>query len=234
MNILITGAGKGLGLELVKKFSEEPGNKIIALSRNLDNLNNLVSVSRYGTLSFSEIIPYSFDLVKGDYQELLSFISMHTDHLDIVVNNAGYLINKPFRELTPEDFDTSFETNIKAVFKTIQALYPLLLKYSHVLNISSMSGFQGSVKFPGLSVYSASKAALIGLTQCLASECIEDGISFNALALGSVQTEMLAQAFPGYQAPLSAAQMSEFVVDFAKNGHKYFNGQVLPVALSTP
>lgn len=234
MNILVTGAGKGLGLALVKKFSEEPGNKIIAVSRNIEKINEFIGKGQPGRMNFAEIIPYSFNLVTGDYRELKDFVSLHFDSLDILINNAGYLIRKPFLEISDEDFDTTFNTNVKAVFKIIRTMFPLCVTNTHIINITSMSGFQGSVKFPGLSAYSASKAAVAGLTESLAVELTQKGIVVNALAMGSVQTEMFAEAFPGYIAPLTAAQMADFVVDFAKNGYKFFNGKVLPVAVSTP
>ena len=234
MNIVITGAGKGLGLALVKKFAEIPGNKIIAISRNIENLYQLTDYHLNGKLNLSKIIPYSFDLVQDDFKELFEFITLETRSIDILINNAGHLVKAAFLEISEMEFDASFDTNVKAVFRSIQSLYPLLNKGSHIVNIASMAGFQGSVKFPGLSVYSASKAALIGLTQSLAAELSDEGIAVNALALVSVQTEMLTQAFPAYKAPLSATQMADFVADFAINGLKYFNGQVLPVALSTP
>jgi NAD(P)-dependent dehydrogenase (short-subunit alcohol dehydrogenase family) len=105
---------------------------------------------------------------------------------------------------------------------------------SHIVNISSMGGFQGSAKYKGLSYYSASKAALACLTECLATEFTEFGISVNCLALGAVQTEMLDEAFPGYKAPVDAKQMAEFISGFALTGHKFFNGKILPVALGNP
>jgi NAD(P)-dependent dehydrogenase (short-subunit alcohol dehydrogenase family) len=107
-------------------------------------------------------------------------------------------------------------------------------KGSHIVNIASMGGFQGSSKYPGLSCYSASKAALACLTECLAGEFTESGIKVNCLALGSVQTEMLEEAFPGYKAPVDAQEMAEFIADFALKGHKFFNGKILPVAVNNP
>jgi NAD(P)-dependent dehydrogenase (short-subunit alcohol dehydrogenase family) len=97
-----------------------------------------------------------------------------------------------------------------------------------------MGGFQGAAKFPGLSAYSSSKAALAGLTECLAEELKSKNISVNCLAIGAVQTEMLAKAFPGYKAPLKPNQMAEFICNFALTGHTYFNGKIIPVASTTP
>jgi NAD(P)-dependent dehydrogenase (short-subunit alcohol dehydrogenase family) len=107
-------------------------------------------------------------------------------------------------------------------------------KGSHIVNISSMGGYQGTSKYPGLSYYSASKAALAILSECLAVEFRELGIKVNCLALGSVQTEMFSEAFPGHRASVSAEDMGEFIAEFALTGHKVFNGKILPVAISNP
>jgi NAD(P)-dependent dehydrogenase (short-subunit alcohol dehydrogenase family) len=156
--------------------------------------------------------------------------------VDIVINNAGFLVNKPFVEQSEEDWQKQFDVNVFSPAKLIRFLYPWLLLSgnAHIVNITSMGGFQGSSKFPGLSAYSASKAALGTLTECLAVEFSGKGISVNALALGAVQTEMLSQAFPGYEAPINAHKMAEFITNFSLNGHQYFNGKQIPVAFTTP
>ena len=97
-----------------------------------------------------------------------------------------------------------------------------------------MGGIGGSSKFPGLAAYSSSKGAVNILTELLAEEYKETGPAFNTLALGAVQTEMLAQAFPGVQAPLSAMEMAEYIFKFSLEGQQFFNGKVLPVSSSTP
>jgi len=118
---------------------------------------------------------------------------------------------------------------IKEVLQNNQPEQP-----THVVNISSMGGFQGSAKFPGLSVYSSSKAAIANLTEVLAEEYKETNIRFNCLALGSVQTEMLKEAFPTYNSSMSAKKMAEFIIEFSINGSQYFNGKIIPVSLSIP
>ncbi len=107
-------------------------------------------------------------------------------------------------------------------------------KGSHVVTISSMGGIQGSSKFPGLAAYSSSKGAVITLSELLAEEYKEQGVAFNVLALGAVQTEMLQEAFPGYQAPIYPNEMADYIKDFALNGNRFFNGKVLEVSSSTP
>ena len=234
MNIIITGASRGIGFEIVKQLSESPENNIVAVSRNMERLEILKQQCK-NINPDANVYPVGLDLNNRDLadsmvNEVLSFIPS----VDILVNNAGLLINKSFGELSDMDIDLMFETNVKSVFRLIRILLPYFNKESHIVNISSMGGFQGSAKFPGLSAYSASKGALAVLSECLAEEFKEMKIKVNCLALGAVQTEMLEKAFPGYKAPLSSKEMALFIKDFALNGHKFFNGKILPVSLSTP
>jgi NAD(P)-dependent dehydrogenase (short-subunit alcohol dehydrogenase family) len=224
MNIVITGAGKGIGFELAKIFVAN-NHKTIAISRNTQLLNGLNS---------DILKPVTFDLLTDDYRELVSVIKNFLPKVDVLINNAGILINKAFRDFTDDDFDIIFRTNVNSVVKMSRMLLPKFSVGSHIVNISSIGGYQGSSKFPGLSLYSASKGAVSILSEAMAEEFKEEKIYVNALALGAVQTEMLAKAFPGYQAPLKPHEMAGFIYDFAINGHKYFNGKILPVSLSTP
>ncbi len=156
------------------------------------------------------------------------------DQVDILINNAGLLIHKPFGSFVEEDFDRMFAVNTKAVVFLVQALLDLLNEGTHIVNIGSMGGFQGSVKFPGMSLYSASKGALAILTECLAEELKPKGIRVNMLALGSVDTEMLQQAFPGYSAPVNATEMARYIASFALTAHAVMNGKIIPLSLTTP
>ena len=234
MNIVITGASRGIGFALAKKFAQTPGNKVFALARTEEKLAKLKSeIEQFS--DDTRLFYKPFDVMTGDVKnELLPVIKEDMQGIDILINNAGLLLNKPFEELSDADFDLTFGVNVKGVFRLIRDLMPLINKPAHIINISSMGGFQGSAKFPGLSLYSASKGAVAVLTECLAEELKDRKISVNSLSIGAVQTEMLKEAFPGYKAPLSSGEMAEFVADFAVNGQKYYNGKVLPVSSSTP
>lgn len=237
MNILITGASKGIGYELVKMFSADKKNTVIAIARSKSLLEKLEKECNRHNLS-SNILILPFDLENPYHvkDKLKNEIIRHIQSIDILINNAGYLVNKLFEDITIEEMQKSFHINTISHAVLIQDLIPLLKKSkkAHVVNISSMGGFQGSSKFTGLSIYSSSKAAIANLTECLAEEYRNDRIAFNSLALGAVNTEMLNNAFPGFKAPLNAHEMATFISDFALNGHQYFNGKVLPVSLSTP
>jgi len=230
-NVLITGASRGIGFELAKIFSAS-GNNVVAVARNTTGLK--IREDSPENLK-GEIFTLGFDLSNGDYEnQLLPFVREKLNNIDIIINNAGLLRVKNFEDFDDDDFDAIFSVNVKSVFKTVKTLLKIMNTNSHIVNIGSMGGFQGSAKFKGLSLYSAAKGAVAVLTESMAEEFKERGIKVNALALGAVQTEMLASAFPGYKAPLTAGQMAEFIADFALNGHKYFNGKILPVSLSTP
>lgn len=237
MNIVVTGASRGIGFEIVKTFAGISGNRIVALARNRLNLERLKTICETMPSGKDlEIIQTDLSNTDRIFSELIPHINRIFPKLDILINNAGYLINKPFEEIQPEELDNIIGINLKVPFILIQALIGLLKKAdrSHVVNISSIGGINGSVKFSGLSAYSAAKGGLGILTECLAEEYRDTGISFNCLALGAVQTEMLEEAFPGYSAPLTPYEMAQFIVDFALNGQKLFNGKILPVSISTP
>ena len=228
MNIIITGAGKGIGFETVKAFCDVSNNNIIAISRNIDQLNE-IKIKGENTFLF----PISYDLSNIN-SDLKDEILSHFKTIDILINNAGLLINKHFEALTTSDFDQIFNINVKSVFQIVQMLVNYFSKNSHIINISSMGGFQGSSKFKGLSLYSASKGALNILTECMAEELADRNIKVNSLSLGSVNTEMLQQAFPGYEAQVQPKEMALYIKNFAETTLHFLNGKIIPVSLSTP
>lgn len=234
MNIIVTGASSGVGFEAAIELISAGKHKVIALARSQDKLERLAQIAL--DLNPDGIIyPIAFDIVHDDYDGLQQFINSHFNgKVDILINNAGALINKPFMQLDESDFVEMLQSNFLGHVRIIQSLQQFMPASSHILNIGSMGGFQGSAKFPGLSAYSASKAALHTLTECLAQEFAEKEIKVNCLALGSAQTEMLEKAFPGYQSPVMAFEMGKYIADFALTGHKFFNGKILPVATATP
>ena len=224
-NIIITGTSRGIGFELVHLFANQ-GYNVLALSRNAQPVNNL---------HFDHITSMAFDLnKKEDYKKVVDFIKTEWKHVDILINNAGKLVNKPFEKITTSDFLEVYKVNVFAVAELTKQLIPFLQKGSHVVNISSIGGVLGSMKFPGLAAYSSSKGALLTLTEVLAEEYKEQQISFNAIALGAVQTEMLEEAFPGYKAPVTAKEMADYIYNFALTGNKFYNGKVLQVSSTTP
>ncbi|MDV7188583.1 SDR family oxidoreductase [Lutibacter sp. TH_r2] len=225
MNVIITGTSRGIGFELAQLFANNNCN-VLALSRNSEPINSLQN---------KNIKAISVDLGNSeDLNKITTFISKNWKQVDILINNAGKLINKPFEELTSTDFLEVYQVNVFSVAELTQQLLPYLKKGSHVVNISSMGGVQGSLKFPGLAAYSSAKGAIITLTELLAEEYKEQEVSFNVLALGAVQTEMLEEAFPGYKAPVSAKEMAAYIYNFSITGNKFHNGKIIEVSSTTP
>lgn len=223
-NIIVTGTSRGIGYELALKFAEA-GHQVLAISRKIPQ----------SLLEHQNVTCLSIDLAdENALQEASQFLSSTWKKVDAVVHNAGALLLKPFAETTQADFESIYKVNVFAVANLTRICIPYLEKGSHVVTISSIGGVRGSLKFAGLAAYSSSKGAVITLTELLAEEYKERGISFNVLALGSVQTEMLNEAFPGYQAPISAEGMATYIYDFTLNGNKYFNGKVLEVSSTNP
>lgn len=233
MNIVVTGASSGLGFEIVLEFIRKTEHKVVAVSRNQEKLKRLLEIAR-GLNPECTLIPVSFDLANDDIGLLEDFILKSLGTVDVLINNAGQLINKPFMKTSEEELGQMLQVNVMSHFKLSKALVPFMLKGGHIVNIGSMGGVQGSVKFPGLSAYSASKAALHVLTECMALELAEYNIKVNCLALGSVQTEMLEEAFPGYQSPVMAFEMGAYVADFALNASQFYNGKIIPLSVTTP
>ena len=234
MNVLITGASKGVGAALVKHFAAHTDATIIALARDIELLKNLQNfcVKAYQ----KSIHVYNVDLNLTDFQTALNAILKEHQHIDIVINNAGFLAHLPFEKTDLKTIQQTFQVNVFAPMLLLQSVFAHLdvTKKCHVINIGSMGGFPGSIKFPGLAVYSASKAALANLTECLAEEYKGKNVFVNCLALGSVQTEMLNNAFPGFKAQTTAEEMAKFIFDFATQNPILINGKVIPVSVDTP
>ena len=224
-NIIITGTSRGIGFELAKIFAENE-HQVLAISRNIKPLE---------IINHKNISLLSVDLsLDTDIDKVTHFVTENWKKVDVLINNAGKLINKPFTDLTSDDFLEVYKVNVFGVATLTKNMIPFLQKGSHVVTVSSMGGIQGSMKFPGLAAYSSAKGAVITLSELLAEEYKEQQIAFNVLALGAVQTEMLQEAFPDFKAPLSAAEMANYIYDFSLTGNKFYNGKVLQVSSTTP
>lgn len=223
-NIIITGTSRGIGYEMALQFANS-GYNVLAISRKTPQI----------LIEHENITCLPIDIAdENQLQEVGEFISKIWNKVDVLIHNAGALLHKNFTEITTQEFQNIYKVNVFAVAELTKICIPFMEKGSHVVTISSMGGIQGSMKFAGLSAYSSSKGAVITLSELLAEEYKEKGIAFNVLALGSVNTEMLQEAFPGYEAPLSAKEMADYIYNFALTGNKYYNGKVLQVSSTTP
>lgn len=225
-NVIVTGASRGIGYYTALRFAEQ-GHQVLALARSNDKLETLkMEASAEGRIQI-----LALDLVQDIDVEAITSIF---DKIDVLVNNAGALVNKPFSEITPQEMMTVYQANVFAPYFLVQKLLPYFSADAHIINIGSVGGVNGTMKFPGLSAYSSSKAAASCLSECWQSEFADSDLTFNSLALGAVQTEMLEEAFPGYEAPLSPIQMSEYICRFALNDGQFVRGKTVLVSRSNP
>lgn len=225
---IITGASKGIGYQTSLQLVSE-GHQVITIARSADLLANLKADAKSESLHTLAI-----DLTDSNSIGKVEDLCKQFNGIDGLINNAGKVLNKSFMETSESEWKSLFDINVFATISLIKALKPHFNSSSHIVNISSMGGFQGSAKFPGLCAYSTSKGALAIFSESLNEELMPDGISVNCLCLGAVQTEMLEQAFPNYQAPVSATQMGSFISNFVLNAHTFISGKVLPIALNNP
>jgi len=229
MNIIVNGGSRGIGKEVALYLAQDSNNHIIVTGRNEQALKSLSS-----TLKNVHALTIDLSVFDTQIKSFRESIACYFESVDILINVAGMIVVKEFVNITSDESRLMMETNFFGPASLIRVLKPIMPKGSHIINISSMGGFQGSSKYTGLAYYSASKAAIACLSECLSKEFMEDGISVNCLALGAVQTEMLEEAFPGYKAPVKAKEMAKFIADFALTGDKFFNGKVIPVAVNNP
>ena len=226
-NIVIIGGSTGIGKAIVERAALDTGNKISVFSRQEE-----LMASNFKSLD--NVSVHFLDLEKIDANEFKENIST-LNNIDILINNAGYLVKKDFEKLSHQDIIKSYQINVIGIMQIVQATIPFMTNQGgHIVNISSMGGFQGSMKFPGLSAYSTSKAALCSFTELFAEEYKDSKIKMNCLCLGAVQTEMLETAFPDFKAPHNPQQMAQYIYDFACRQGDFLNGKIIPVSLSTP
>ncbi len=231
MNVIINGGSRGIGKETALKMAGNRNNQILVTGRNEEALKELSECSEYKNISYIKLDMAEFDREVDTVKDQIYY---RFSKVDILINCAGTLVAKEFIKITNQEARNMMETNFFGPATLIRMLVPLMAKGSHIINISSMGGFQGSPKYKGMSYYSASKSALACLTECLATELSDSGIFVNCLAIGAVRTDMFKSAFPGLRAPLEPKDMAEFISYFAVNGNKFFNGKILPVAVTNP
>ena len=220
--IVVTGTSSGIGHQICIQAAKMNFH-VISVSRNIEPLKDIGGIESF-----------AIDITnKNSVDEFIANLKSKKINIDILINNAGYLVSELFGDTTYDSFKKTFDVNVFGLAEITRSLIPIINSDGHVINISSIGGVNGSKKFPGLSAYSSSKAAVIALTEVLAEE-YQNGPSFNVLALGAVQTKMLKEAFPDYNADTKPEEMAKYILDFAINGNKLFNGKLISVSNSNP
>ena len=234
MDIIISGTSRGIGFATAKAALEHGRHRVIGISRSASEVEDLQDIAEKARNN-ATFHHFEADLGEENYAPALKRqLDVMNFKPEILINNAGALIKKDFSDFNKSDFEYTFRMNFWSAFFLIQNVKPYMPVGAHIVNISSMGGFQGSAKFNGLSMYAAAKAAIANLSESLAEEFKEDKISVNALCPGAVQTEMLENAFPGFKAPVTPDNMGRFIFNFAFESGKIMNGKVIPLSLSNP
>lgn len=223
MAVLITGVSRGIGKAVLEQYLSA-GDSVVSISRGEG-----VELERNGHHIYIRFDWRQFDVLG----EALKAEGVEVDR---VINNAGLLIMGDIGDVQYNDFEEQMRVNVWNVLELFRSIYNrgVVSKGAHIVNIGSMGGVQGALKFPGLYAYSASKAALIALTESLDAEYGAEGFAFNCLALGAVNTEMLNEAFPGYISEVDPEKMAEYIRSFTDTSGKLMSGKVVQVSKSNP
>ena len=224
--VLVTGAAKGIGKEIAVKFAKNGYNVFVSYNTSIDKALELAE-------KYDNITVIKADVTKKD--ELLNLINQ-VGEIDILVNNAGISDIKLFTDVTDEDFEKMMNVNFKSAFCLSQMVLPYMInkKNGRIINISSIWGICGASCEV---LYSASKAALIGMTKALAKELAPSGITVNAVAPGVIKTDMM-KCFSEeeikdieYDIPLgrmgTPEEIAETVFFLASENASYITGQVI-------
>jgi 3-oxoacyl-[acyl-carrier protein] reductase len=225
IEVLITGASGGIGKALCQAFLAQ-GHKVFAISRK-ENEGQC----------HPNLVWLNYDLSDFDTIALEVMSRSEGRALRILIHNAGHLVRKPFEQIDANDLVLLMNVNLIYPWMLTKSLLPWLKMgvQSHTVYVSSMSGFQGSVKYDGLAAYGASKSAGNAWIEAMSAEFNADqGLYFNALALGAVDTPMLQKAISGVASAVHANTMATYIVGFALEGFKVINGAIIPVRIGNP
>ena len=234
--VIVTGASGGTGSAIASLFAEKGCGVVINYNKNESSALSLCAQLREKGADVRTFRADVSDFAQA--QALANFAKSEFGSADILVNNAGIAQQKLFTDITDEDFDRMFAVNVKGVFNCCKAVLPFMIheKYGRIINISSMWGVCGA----SCEVhYSASKAAVIGLTKALAKEVGPSGITVNCIAPGLIDTPMNGNLSPETIAELcdetpvlrigTPQDVAQAVFFLAQDSASFITGQVLGV-----
>ncbi|WP_347028139.1 3-oxoacyl-[acyl-carrier-protein] reductase [Intestinibacter bartlettii] len=184
---VITGASRGIGKCIAKKFAKEGANVVINYRNNEEEA---LKVKQELEDLGSQVLVVKADVSELEQAEnLIKEAKKEFGRVDILVNNAGITKDNLIIRMKEEDFDSIIKTNLKGAFNCLKAVTPIMLKqkYGKIVNMASVVGVVGN---PGQVNYCASKAGLIGMTKSLAKEIGSRNITVNAIAPGFIDTDM--------------------------------------------
>lgn len=230
--VLITGGSRGIGFETAKKFLAL-GDRVALLARDPAILDRAVRplIDQYGAARV-QAIPFDVSNADGIPAVFNSIQKHFGTSPDILVNNAAIGERIELFTVQPADFDRVMNVNVRAVFFFSQEFARHLKARGEpgvIVNLSSLGGIRGTEKFPGMTPYTTSKFAVVGLTEAFASELKSCGIRVNAIAPGAVNTEMLKKAAPDLRTETEPSDIADLIVWICDRSSRTVSGSVLEV-----
>jgi NAD(P)-dependent dehydrogenase (short-subunit alcohol dehydrogenase family) len=195
--VLVTGAGTGIGQGIAREFWREGADVALHYSHSRDGAMAVVEEAQRAGAKVTAL--------QADFTELDSAVWMAEEAaaflggIDVLVNNAGITMNRPFLEVTPEQFDTVYGVNIRAMYFVTQAVVKRMIAQGGgtVVNLTSIHAYEG---YQEHTVYAGTKGAIVAFTRCLAVELAPKGIRVNAIAPGAIEVQAHHEVFPDYDA----------------------------------
>lgn len=234
--VLVTGAGRGIGASIAKRFASEGAEVIVNYSGNDEAAQMTVDEI---TATGGQAQKYKCSVNDSEsVKVMIDEIIKEFGRIDILVNNAGITKDGLMLRMTDEDFDRVIDVNLKGTFNCTKYVskYMLKQKSGKIINISSVVGLSGNA---GQVNYSASKAGIIGITKSAAKELSSRGITVNAVAPGYVDTDMTKVLSDNIRneilknIPLqrmgNVEDISNCVAFLASEDASYITGQVISV-----
>jgi 3-oxoacyl-[acyl-carrier protein] reductase len=235
---IITGGGRGIGRAITLALSQKKFKVVVTYVTQRDRCEQTAAeVDKLG----GEALVIQADVTKREsVRQLISTATEKFGTVDVLVNNAGILQQKPFNTISDEEWDTMLATNLKSVFLCSQEVMPVMVRQGggSIINISSSGGQLGGM----LAVhYAVSKAGVISLTRSLARVGASDGIRVNCVTPGLIETEMsqkeihseVGQQKIGKEIPLRRAgqvqEVATAVAFLASDEASYITGQSINV-----
>ncbi|GIV41286.1 MAG: short-chain dehydrogenase [Vicingaceae bacterium] len=229
--ILITGVSSGIGLSLAKQISAQ---QIPLIGITSDIKKATLQWEKNGIpVNSTDSLLIEADISSAELKHKIETLLPQNIRIRHIICNSAIMIKKNFFEFTRDDFQHTYQTNVWSIINTIQSCFPFLSFPSTVTLIGSMGGIPFTQKFKDLTLYSSSKGAVTVLTELLAQDLKEHHINVNCLALGSVDTPMFRQTFPGYQAQYTPDQIAQFIIHFISHHAPLVSGQIITITKST-
>lgn len=220
---VVTGASSGIGLATVRKLAAN-GARVVMFARSAEVIQ---AIEKEDPERFLAVAGNAAE--ETDLERLFAMSMKRFGACELLVNAAGTFEAARVMDMCVKQWDLVFAVNVRAIFLAsklaLEQMVPL--RRGSIVNIASISGITGPQKFPLLSSYCASKAALIAFTEALAVEVKDQGIRVNCVSPGSVDTPMLRRAAPGLAPDMTADEVAETILFLASARSRPINGQNL-------